>query len=225
MTPSMNFKLALALCLSDYDRESLREWGEHVFRTFWCIRRRSYVPRGSGRLRLQHGRITRWTGYLHQHPLRKVLNRFVRQIIKAAPMQKFLAASLMGLLLAASGSSIVSAGALEDGYAAYNSGDYPAALQLFWKNASQGNAEAQYNMGFLYENGRGPATDYREAFRWYQLSAAQGYAAAQTRLGYLYESGCGVSKDDKEAIKWFRLAAAQGYAEAKQALARGQRAP
>lgn len=133
-----------------------------------------------------------------------------------------LATSLMGLMLAVGGGSIVCAGPLEDGYAAYESGDYPAALQLFWKMASQGNAEAEYNVGVLYETGRGPAQDFREAISWYRLAAAQGHAAAQTHLGLMYANGRGVSKDDKEAIKWFRLAAAEGYAEAKQALTQVQ---
>jgi TPR repeat protein len=81
-------------------------------------------------------------------------------------------------MLAVGDGSIVSAGPLEDGYAAYESGDYPAALQLFWKIAAQGNAEAEYNVGLLYETGRGPAQDYPEAIRWYRLAAAHGYAAS-----------------------------------------------
>jgi TPR repeat protein len=137
-------------------------------------------------------------------------------------MNKVLARSLIGLVLAVTSGSVVGAGSLEDGYAAYNRGDYPAALQLFWKSASQGNAEAECNVGFLYESGRGPAQNYREAIDWYMLAAAQGYAAAQTHLGLMYANGRGVPKDNKEAIKWLQLAAAQGYAEAKQALAQVQ---
>jgi clan AA aspartic protease (TIGR02281 family) len=133
-------------------------------------------------------------------------------------MNKMLATSLMGLMLAVGADRIVCAGTLEDGYAAYESGDYPAALQLFWKMAAQGNAEAEYNVGFLYESGRGPAQNYREAIDWHRLAAAQGHAAAQTHLGLMYANGRGVLKDDKEAVRWLQLAAAQGYTEAKQAL-------
>jgi clan AA aspartic protease (TIGR02281 family) len=137
-------------------------------------------------------------------------------------MNKILETSFMGLMLVCGGGNVAYAGPLEDGYTAYQSGDYPAALQLFWKAASQGNAEAEYNVGFLYETGRGPAQNYREAIDWYRLAGTQGNAAAQTHLGLMYANGRGVAKDDKEAVRWLRLAAGQGYAEAKEALAQVQ---
>ena len=37
--------------------------------------------------------------------------------------------------------------------------------------AEQGNADAQNNLGFMYDKGRGVQQDYAEAVRWYRLAA------------------------------------------------------
>ena len=42
---------------------------------------------------------------------------------------------------------------------------------------------AQYNLGFLYDNGWGVPEDDAEAVRWYRLAADQGDASAQYNLG------------------------------------------
>ena len=59
--------------------------------------------------------------------------------------------------------------------------------------ADQGDAEAQYNLGVIYNNGEGVPKDDAEAVRWFQLAAEQGYAKAQFELGYKYRWGHGVS--------------------------------
>ena len=48
--------------------------------------------------------------------------------------------------------------------------------------ADQGDAEAQYNLGVIYNNGEGVPKDDAEAVRWFQLAAEQGYAKAQFEL-------------------------------------------
>ena len=40
--------------------------------------------------------------------------------------------------------------------------------------AEQGHAEAQFNLGVLYANGRGVPKDYVRAYAWVNLAAAQG---------------------------------------------------
>ena len=65
--------------------------------------------------------------------------------------------------------------------------------------ADQGDAEAQYNLGVIYNNGEGVPKDDAEAVRWFQLAAEQGYAKAQFELGYKYRWGHGVPLDDAEA--------------------------
>jgi|SRR5438034_1147601 len=41
------------------------------------------------------------------------------------------------------------------------------------KQAAQGNAWAQHNLGVLYDNGRGVPQDYVKAYMWLDLAAAQ----------------------------------------------------
>ena len=49
----------------------------------------------------------------------------------------------------------VTAGPLEDATAADDKGDYAAALQLLRPLAGQGNAQAQFKLGSMYDDGRG----------------------------------------------------------------------
>jgi TPR repeat protein len=53
---------------------------------------------------------------------------------------------------------------------------------------------AQYNLGVLYDKGRGVSQDYAEAARWYRLAADQEHAWAQYNLGVLYREGHGVPR-------------------------------
>jgi TPR repeat protein len=92
---------------------------------------------------------------------------------------------------------------------------YVAAVDYYRMEADQGHAAAQFNLGVIYDHGRGVPQDDTEALKWYRLAAAQGYAAAQYNLGVMYANGRGVPQDDTEALKWYRLAAEQGYADAQ----------
>jgi TPR repeat protein len=76
--------------------------------------------------------------------------------------------------------------------------------------ADRGDATAQVQLGFFYENGRGGLPkDDREAARLYKLAADQGNATGQNNLGVLYKDGRGgLSKDDLEALRLFKLAIA-----------------
>jgi hypothetical protein len=56
------------------------------------------------------------------------------------------------------------------------------AMKYFRAAADQGNAQAEYNVGFMYDNGRGVPRDDAQAVSWYRKAAAQGYADAQKAL-------------------------------------------
>ena len=43
----------------------------------------------------------------------------------------------------------------------------------------------QYNLGFMYENGRGVRRDRLEAARWYRMAADQGHENARNALDHL----------------------------------------
>jgi S1-C subfamily serine protease len=81
--------------------------------------------------------------------------------------------------------------------------------------ADKGDAEAQFNLGLMYANGRGVTKDEAEAVKWYRKAADQGLADAQVNLGTMYWLGNGVVKDELEAYKWFLLSGAQGNDFAK----------
>ena len=59
---------------------------------------------------------------------------------------------------------------------AYGNGDYATALRLYRPLADKGNAEAQYNLGFMYDKGQGVPQEYAVAVKWYRLAADQGNA-------------------------------------------------
>jgi hypothetical protein len=91
------------------------------------------------------------------------------------------------------------------------------------KAADQGDAKAQYNLGFMYDNGQGVPQNDAEAMKWYRKAADQGDAEAQFNLGLMYDNGQGVPQNYAEAMKWYRLAADQGDADAQYALAKSYR--
>ena len=80
--------------------------------------------------------------------------------------------------------------------------DFKSTLLL----ANQGNPNAQFNLGYMYDTGKGVTQSYTEAVKWYRLAAGQGNSDAQYRLGTMYEVGKGVPKSGKESQKWYRLA-------------------
>ena len=99
--------------------------------------------------------------------------------------------------------------------AAPKGGAVPGRFLEYKAKAEQGDAEAQFNLGFCYDDGRGVRKDYGEAVKWYRKAAEQNFAPAQFNLGYCYDNGEGVAKDYVEAVKWYRQAAEQGHAEAQ----------
>ena len=111
--------------------------------------------------------------------------------------------------------SVVRADNLADGIEAHKKGNYAQALELLLPLATQGNAEAQLLLGWLYANGEGVTKNDQEAAKWYRLAAEQGYADAQYSLGVMHKKGKGVTQDYQQALKWHRLAAAQGDAYAQ----------
>jgi len=106
---------------------------------------------------------------------------------------------------------------LADGQAggyAYERRDYDTALKEWRPLAEQGDADAQFNLGVMYDMGLGVPQDYQEAVRWYRRAAEQGNAGAQNNLGFMYGNAQGVPKDYVLVHMWLNLAAAQGFEKA-----------
>ena len=89
----------------------------------------------------------------------------------------------------------------QKGLTAAQSGDFAIALREWKPLAEQGDADAQYNLGLMYDNGQGVPQNYKTAVKWYSLAAEQGDADAQYNLGWMYRNGQGVPQDDKTAVK------------------------
>lgn len=60
------------------------------------------------------------------------------------------------------------------------------ATEILQKSAQQGDKEAQFQLGVMYENGQGVLKDPAKAVSWYQKAAAQNHALAQNNLGWAY---------------------------------------
>ncbi len=65
---------------------------------------------------------------------------------------------------------------------AYNRQDYETAYKLYLPLAEQGYADAQFNLGLMYEDGEGVSKDYKEAVNWFRLAAEQRHELAQINL-------------------------------------------
>lgn len=91
-------------------------------------------------------------------------------------------------------------------YASYDRADYRTALKVWLDTAKQGDAEAQVNVGEIFEKGLGTEPNYSLAAEWYRKAALQGNTRGAINLGYLYEKGFGVEKSAVESLNWYRKA-------------------
>jgi hypothetical protein len=87
--------------------------------------------------------------------------------------------------------------------------DPARALAIWLPFAQQGKADAQTQVGELYERGIGTVADYATAASWYQKAANQGDTRALINLASLHERGLGVKRDAQLAARLFRQASGQ----------------
>ncbi|HHF0415088.1 TPA: tetratricopeptide repeat protein [Haemophilus influenzae] len=98
----------------------------------------------------------------------------------------------------------------QQGLTAYEQSDYQTAFKLWLPLAEQGNADAQFNLGLMYYNGRGVKQDDFEAVKWYRKAAEQGNVYAQFIVGGSYLLGKGVQVNKSLAKEWFGKACDNG---------------
>lgn len=91
---------------------------------------------------------------------------------------------------------------------AVSRGDYVRAVNALSPLALRGNARAQAQLGFMYENGFGVPQAYDAAADLYLRAAVQGDPFGQSRLGLIYDKGHGVPQSVVLSYKWLDLAAA-----------------
>jgi len=83
--------------------------------------------------------------------------------------------------------------------------------------ANKGDAEAQYHVGMMHNNGIGTQKDPRQAFEWFQKSAASNHPLGAYKLGCYYAGQFAgvVTPDATEALKYKLVSAKAGYALAQ----------
>lgn len=117
-----------------------------------------------------------------------------------------------GLLLL---SSAVCAQGLDDAVDAMRAGDFAEAYCIMRPLAEAGDADAQYNIGWMYLNGYGLRTNDILALQWWEKSSEQGNSDASLSIGMLYSLGEGkVGKNLNKAIDYYLLAAVGGEEDA-----------
>ena len=94
---------------------------------------------------------------------------------------------------------------------------FAQAVEWYRKAAEQGHANAQNNLGAMYEYATGVPQDDAQAVEWYRKAAEQGDAFAQNNLGWMYLDGNGVIQDNVYAHMWINIAASRGYEDGKKA--------
>ncbi|WP_302983613.1 tetratricopeptide repeat protein [uncultured Muribaculum sp.] len=95
----------------------------------------------------------------------------------------------------------------------YDAKNYAKAMQLYKQIPDDKNA--QFQIGYMYDNGLGTTQSYTDAAYWYRKAAEQGEASAQCYLGIMYSYGRGITQSYTDALYWYRKAAKQGYATAQ----------
>ena len=135
-----------------------------------------------------------------------------RRLVSGAALAA--AAMLLGLALAAPARADLAAG-----WQAYQAGEFAAAMREWRPLAEAGDARAQFNLGVLYDEGRGVAIDRSEALKWWRKAAAQGHRRAQHNIALLL-----IAEDSAdpartaEAVEWLKRAAAAGFARSQYTL-------
>lgn len=85
--------------------------------------------------------------------------------------------------------------------------------------AREGKITAMYEVGRMYERGRGVGVDLARAADWYERASSAGNAAAKARLGILHYEGRGVAQDYQQAYKLLSAAANENIPSAQYQLA------
>jgi len=78
------------------------------------------------------------------------------------------------------------------------------------RRAERGSAEAEYELGRAYIEGRVFKQNTEEAVKWTRASAAQGFAKGEVNLAVMYYEGKWIPGDYAQSFVWNQKAAAQG---------------
>ena len=97
-------------------------------------------------------------------------------------------------------------------------GNYAVAYCIWQPMADNGDANAQFNIGWMYHNGYGLRIDDEMALYWWLRAATTGDANAHFALGDLFAAGQGVDKSMEIALGWYISAANKDHEQARETL-------
>jgi hypothetical protein len=105
------------------------------------------------------------------------------------------------------------------GYAAYQRGDFARALAEWQPLAEAGDPKAQFNLGVMYDEGKGVVRDRAMTIAWWQKAAAQGMPLALHNLAHLLlGGGDGAPPDYGKARAYLEQASKLGLARSQYTL-------
>ncbi len=110
---------------------------------------------------------------------------------------------------------------LQDGQAAFNTGNYDLAFSLWQTRATHGHTDAQVFVGLSYANGWGVDKNTKLASHWYQKAAKNDNASGQFLLGLYLITG--KDADLPMGVMWLRRAAENGDTSAQSFLKKAKR--
>jgi enhanced entry protein EnhC len=91
---------------------------------------------------------------------------------------------------------------------------YQQARQNYQLAADQASAIGAFDLGLIYEKGKGQPVDYIKATERYLQAANQGHRQAMVQLAGLYFSGATGTRDEQQSLHWYKKAADLGDRDA-----------
>ncbi|KTD66121.1 tetratricopeptide repeat protein [Legionella spiritensis] len=92
--------------------------------------------------------------------------------------------------------------------------DYLNATENYEQAAAKDSRIGQFNLGLIYEYGKGQPVNIKKAEALYLKAAEQGFAPAMSQLAGLYFNGKNGQRDEHKALTWYKKAAALGDRDA-----------
>ena len=92
--------------------------------------------------------------------------------------------------------------------------DLAEALAACEEAAKAGDAEAEYELGEFYYDGKNTPQDFNKALSYFEKASLQGHAMAQFQLGTMFFKGEGVPANNIQAYIVLKMAAVNGAEDA-----------
>lgn len=92
-------------------------------------------------------------------------------------------------------------------------------FQRVYGSALSGNVEAQCELAYLLETGKGTPISLEEAFDWYRLAAHKGSLSGKFALARFLFQGLGTYRDTDASVQLLRESAEAGYAPSQFSMA------